>query len=217
MPMSCVHIGAKQHDEDTFAKYRGIVRRTGASVILLGDVIDNGVYSGTKVPGSVYENTMDPDEQIDTAVRIFKELNPRRVIGGNHCERTRKAVGVHPEKVIADRLGVPFTPDVWATRIEGVNCVFSHGVGAGDGDFRRVLLAYDNADLVCLGHNHELSYRPVRRVHMGGAARKVIHQVRCGSFFDYGGYAKRALAQPGPTGCPIIGLRDGRVRVTIEV
>ncbi len=217
-PMACVHIGAESHDRERLLHDLADARRIGARIYLLGDAIDNQVYAGTKHTGTVYEAKLNPDEQIDEAVALFRRFPVDGVLGGNHPERTKKAAGIHPEKVIADRLGVPFSPEVLTARIEGQQFVFTHGVGGNDNDFKKVLIAYDGVDCVCIGHNHELSYRPVRRVEttQGRGRTKVVHQVRCGSYLDYAAYARRALYAPTPTGCPTITVMQHSIRVDIR-
>lgn len=218
MPMACVHVGAESHDRERLLRDLADARRLGAIIYLVGDAIDNQVYAGTKHTGTVYEAKLNPDEQIDEVISLFRRHHVGGVLGGNHPERTKKAAGIHPEKVIADRLSVAFHPEVLATRIEGHSFVFTHGVGSNDNDFKKVLLAYDGVDCICIGHNHELSYRPVRRVETlpGRRKTKVVHQVRCGSYLDYAAYARRALYAPTPTGCPRITVMPHDIKVDIH-
>lgn len=101
----CHHLGAKacnqrlldQHVKDAVhGKWNGI---------LLGDLINNGVSSGSKHVGLEFEDVTIPMDQVEQVVDTFMPMAKarlwRRIVGGNHAYRTYKAAGMHPEKVIA--------------------------------------------------------------------------------------------------------------------
>jgi hypothetical protein len=79
--------------------------KEGWKAILVGDVIDNGVSAGSKHLGLEFQNPLTPMEQIELAYSLFEPLTRRDqligIVGGNHSERTMKAVGNHPEKILA--------------------------------------------------------------------------------------------------------------------
>lgn len=106
----CHHFGAKacncrlidQHVKDAVhGKWNGI---------LCGDLLNNGVSTGSKHVGLEFEDVTIPMDQVEQVVDAFMPMAKarlwRRIVGGNHAYRTYKAAGLHPEKVIAMLLSI---------------------------------------------------------------------------------------------------------------
>jgi hypothetical protein len=101
----CHHLGAKACNQRLLDQHVKDAVRGGWNGILCGDLINNGVSTGSKHVGLEFEDVTIPMDQVEQVVDTFMPMAKarlwRRIVGGNHAYRTYKAAGLHPEKVIA--------------------------------------------------------------------------------------------------------------------
>jgi predicted phosphodiesterase len=175
-------------------------KRRRAAIALIGDTLDVGSYVGTGHTGSVFDNDLDPQEQIDLAV---KELKPYAkqievILTGNHEDRLKKAAGLHLNKIVAQGIGrVDHYKDHsvrW--RFAGRTVFLAHG--ANKSDFSRVMAGSEGVDAIVLGHTHQLNTEVVRR--RGASGLRDILLVRAGTYLQEPRYGKLALYPPNPVG-----------------
>ncbi len=214
--MSCAHIGALAHDHVRFKKYLGWAKASGADIAIMGDLLDTGTCFGTKHIGSVWDNDLDPQGQIDRAVELLAPLRKKivAVVTGNHEARIEAISSINPLKQVADRLDIKYQNSRTVFRWEGLNIFATHGTSAGYlTDFTKVMNAYEGLDVVAIGHTHQLYTQDLRRfaVDRGGrVSEREIKLVRCGNFLTDAEYAKRAGHPPTKTGSPIlVSSKDG--------
>lgn len=101
-----LHIGSKKCDFDLIQKRVERVRdNPNVFAILGGDIINNSTRDSV---GDIYEEPLNPEEQIKTAVRIFQPIKDKIIcyVNGNHERRTYKQCGVDIGSKIAVMLGV---------------------------------------------------------------------------------------------------------------
>lgn len=208
--LSCAHIGEQSHNSKLFKKYIAWAKASGADLAIMGDLLDTGTCFGTKHIGSVWNNDLDPQGQIDYAVDILKPLSKRivAVVTGNHEARIEAVSSMNPLRQVADRLGVQYQNSRSVFKWEGLNIFATHGTSGGYlTDFQKVLNAYEGLDVIAIGHTHQLYTQDLRRfaVDRGGrTTEREIKLVRCGNFLTDAEYAKRAGHPPTKTGSPII-------------
>jgi hypothetical protein len=107
---ACHHFGAKACHMRLIEEHvkRGVKEKWHG--ILCGDLINNGVSAGSKHVGLEFEDVTIPMDQVEQVVDVFMPMARaklwRRIVGGNHAYRSYKAVGMHPEKVIAMLLSI---------------------------------------------------------------------------------------------------------------
>lgn len=197
---SCVHLGAKECRLDLFRESLREARRRRAAIALIGDTLDVGSYVGTGHQGSVFDNTHDPQEQIDLAVKVLKPYTKQIevILTGNHELRLHKAAGLHLNKVVADELNIgrSYKDEYTTYRTRGRSVFLAHG--ANKSDFSRVLGGHGGLDAVVLGHTHELASQIARR--REGSRLREIHLVRAGTYLQEPRYGKLALYPPNPIG-----------------
>lgn len=106
----CHHVGAKACNLSMIEDQVKEAVKKKWNVILLGDLVNNGVSAGSKHVGLEWQDAMDPMAQVEKAVDVFlpaaKAKIIRQIVGGNHAYRSVKACGLHPEKIIAMLLSI---------------------------------------------------------------------------------------------------------------
>lgn len=214
--MSCAHIGALQHNAPLFKKYLSWAKASGAEIAIMGDLLDTGTCFGTKHIGSVWDNDLDPQGQIDHAVKLLEPFQRKivAVVTGNHEARIEAVSSMNPLRQVADRLGIKYQNSRTVFKWNGLNVFATHGTSAGYlTDFQKTLNAYEGLDVIAIGHTHQLYTQDLRRfaVDRGGRiTEREIKLVRCGNFLTDAEYAKRAGHPPTKTGSPILcSTKDG--------
>jgi predicted phosphodiesterase len=205
---SCVHYGHRDCRSDLFLKSLKEAKRRKASIALIGDTLDVGSYVGTAHQGSIWEDCMTPQEQIDGVVKLLKPYSSQIsvMLAGNHEGRLEKAAGLLLNKVVADELGIGSTykDEYFTLPIGGRRVFLAHG--ANKSDFSRVLSGHERIDSIVLGHTHELECRVVRR--REGNSLREINLVRAGTYLQEPRYGKLALYPPNPIGGAWISIGD---------
>jgi len=208
---SCAHIGEESHDAKLFAQYLAWAKRHNADIVVMGDLLDTGLCIGTKHIGSVWENDLTPDEQIDRACSLLGPLK-RQIIGvvtGNHELRIERVTSINPLKQVALRLGVDYSGPSKVLRWNKWTLFCAHGTSGNlTSDFKKVLDGWEGVSVIALAHVHYLMTQTIVRfvVEEGSAivrSRK-IHLIRTGNFLKYAKYAALALHSPTDVGSAIL-------------
>ena len=200
MISSCVHLGAREHRHEEFAASLAEARRLRSDIVLIGDLLDMGMFVGTSHTGSVFDQNLNPEEQIEEAVRLLKPLKSqiRCILRGNHEERLERVSSIRANKQVAVALGIPEVYKDTAALLQlGSTKVFvAHG--SNQSDFNRVLAGREGMDIVALGHTHQLEHKKV--VRRGSMGRREVSLLRCGTYLQEPRYGQMALYPPNPIG-----------------
>lgn len=180
IPLSDVHVGSKEFDEELFLKWKESIRPDDL-IVLVGDLMDNQLKSS---PGSVYEATMSPQAQRKYLVEHLKDFAENGQIlcsvGGNHDSiRNRREVDDDPNYTLMCLLGCE---DVYRSRGCFVKVLFGEGKarekktsagrptyniavlhGSSNGMYvstsgakaERYAMGLGNCDLLISGHTHK--------------------------------------------------------------
>lgn len=229
-----VHIGAAECDLDGFERFlKQIEREPDSYIVLVGDIINNGVRSAS-CPTNIYDETMPPSAQIDKAVELLRPVAHKILgfVGGNHELRTTKAVDIDPAHTIAALLGIPH---LYRKNMAFVRIVLGeHGMrdhyalllvhGKSEAARRRFEYTAEGVDAIVSGHVHKGNVSKPARIVL--SARNIVSikplvSLVATSWTNYGGYAARGLMQPAATSDPQALLlefagtnnRDGQIRV----
>lgn len=220
--LGCAHYGEFSQDRKELARYRAAALREGWDIAIIGDMFDVGLCFGTKHIGSIWNNDLSPQGQIDAACEDFDRLKRQivAVVTGNHEKRADALTDINPLRVFADRLKVPYYGASKVLRWNKKNIFVAHGAsGSPMGDFTKVLNTYEGLDAILLAHTHQLSSTRVRRFSVAGDGRtseRTIELARCGSFLKDAAYAKFALHSPTPIGSAILTCEeDGGLKVRL--
>ena len=179
-----IHMGAKTVDVD---KIKALAKRYWRAnpVILMGDLIDMGVKKQM-----IYQNILNPQEQLNLVEEIIKPLDIRGYVIGNHEDRIFKEVGFNP---YISLFGME--PSTLFSH-NGREIFFNHGTSAAQNAFleHTKYSQWVTGDLVCLGHSHFLGKKTVLR------QGKLTTFVRTGGFLGAEYYVVKAGFQPQPKG-----------------
>jgi predicted MPP superfamily phosphohydrolase len=135
-------------------------------VFLMGDLAENA--NRNSVGSGVYEQSMNPQKQLEFIIETLKPLADKHLlignIEGNHEERTYKDTGINITKIISLVLGVRYLGSAcWNLfRVGGENyLVYAlHGSSGSRFVYTKLKAVVDishsfSADLIAMGHVHE--------------------------------------------------------------
>lgn len=199
-------------------------------ILLMGDILDCGIKSA--IGGSVYENSMTMQEQIDFVVQILKPLANRidGYVQGNHEYRIYKETGIDVSKVICDRLNIPYLNYsgvvTYSLNKRAYNINMFHGKSGGgvENALRKCkeMANKVNADIYLMGHCHHKAYTTRCFKQIDSRNEKIVDTVQyfvlTGHALDYDeSYADQANLEISEKGFPIITLsNNGKKQVKIS-
>jgi predicted phosphodiesterase len=169
-----VHLGAGTCDIEEVMKIKERYW-LGKPCISMGDICDFGIDRGMN-----FDNKYNPQKQIELAKDLFKDLDIRAYVLGNHCNRLNQKVGLNFMKIILDK------EPRHEVEIDGCSFYMSHGKSAARNPLTEFTKFYEfvDADIMALGHNHVLGCWNIWR----GGRRVVL--CRTGSFIGHATYAR---------------------------
>lgn len=209
-----VHIGAKECDLDGFRAFisERVAPDPDAYICLVGDILNNGIRDSVT---NVYEETMPPSAQVETAVEILTPVKDKILgaVGGNHEYRSKRAVDWDPMFQAMTLLGIP---ELYRQNMAFIRVVLERGVtrdhyalllahGSSDAKRQRFDAVIEGVDAVITGHVHRGAVqRPCRIVFTNRNTITVRPHISlvCESWLKYGGYASRGLLLPHETANP---------------
>jgi len=175
-------------------------------VLLMGDLMEAGLKDS--VGTSVYDQEMNPQEQMEFIVKLLTPLaEAELIIGiheGNHEARITKAAGVNITKIMANMLDISYLGySCWSLlKVGSQNYSIYSTHGSSGSRFKHTklkavvdLLGWIEADIVAMGHLHSVAAEPVirQRVNM---RNKIVEDHKCyvvltGSYLNWdGSYAQ---------------------------
>ena len=208
---SCVHIGEKNHDKEELERYINWAKKNKNSVEIafLGDLFDTGVPVVTRHIGSVFNNNMTPQEQLEIFIEKFKPLAPQIVamLFGNHEKRIMDTTSIDTVKLAAAQLNVPYKGPGGVLVWNGQRIFIAHGTSTSMSDYNKIIASWEGLNVIALGHTHTMHSDRLRRFVVNAAGQiseKEIHLIRVGSFLKGAEYARFALHAPTPIGSAIL-------------
>lgn len=222
LPLSDLHVGSKQFNEEFFDEWLKMAKRTkNKRIYCLGDMIE---FASKHVGDSSYNQVVNPNEQIDYVVDKLEPLKDNIIYftDGNHEARATKEFQLDVAKIMADRLDVSYTHGFIDTfKVNGKEYVVngSHGnttSGRRDLSIGAIIRGTKDieSDFYLRGHNHRLLYYYDFVNTNEGLKKK--HYCYTGSFLNYAGsYAEKAGLNPLPAGYMVINInRNHKVKIT---
>lgn len=230
-PIGDVHWGAAECMEKEFRAYlKTIAADDHAAVVILGDLINNGLKSSVT---NVYDEKYSPKEQKRQIIELLDTIGGKIICGvrGNHEYRSAKESDVDVMFDIFSQLGIEraYAQDMGFLKIslgEKRNrksatysfCV-AHGAGSGQllgnalnkpDAFQSVI---EGIDGIMSGHTHKPIKAPTARLQFDPHNNNIICTKTlifvCTSWLRYGGYPERGLMKPTAFSPDTIRL-DGR-------
>lgn len=201
-------------------------------MICMGDLIENSTRES--VGSGVYEQTMDPQQQMLSIIDILEPLSKKNLIlgmiTGNHEERTRKDSGFDPTIIMARSFQVPYLRygAFIKLRCGSMNYIVYATHGSSGSKYTHTKLAaamklgnFVDADIYLYAHTHGLNHVSEKRKRVNLKNKTVeeyeVHYVLTGSFLGYDdSYADMKDLPPSVIGYPVIRFSSGKRRIEIE-
>lgn len=217
-----MHYGSPQFMEQEWKAFtKRFEREKNSYIVLVGDLIDNGLKSSKTC---VYEETCRPSEQKEWLIRQLSPFKERILCGvpGNHEARSKKESDNSPLYDVFARLGIEdrYRENMaflflrigngdqtisGHKRYTYVVCV-THGAGggpyvsSGGAKLENFGGAIDGADVIITGHTHKPMAYPVGKIKVDTSNKKITQTkfwvVRATSWMSYGGYAAQKMLYP---------------------
>ncbi len=236
-PIGDLHIGHQNCDEAFIEDYintLSIVPEENNRILLMGDLLDCGIK--TAIGGSVYEQKLTMQQQIDRVIELLKPVASQidGMVQGNHEYRIYKETGIDICKILSDSLDIPYfrytgvvTYSIHNSKTNrAININVYHGKSGGgvENALRKCkeMANKVNADIYLMGHCHHNAHtkRCFKQVDSRNnkIADGIQHFVLTGHALDYDeSYADQANLEISVKGFPIITLvNDGSKRVEIS-
>jgi len=229
MLISDVHLGASECAEEHFKEAIALAKRRKMSVLAMGDLVENAIRLDM-----LSEANLPNTEQLNLAHKYLAPLADRGqligMISGNHELRTVKTSMLDTTAVLANALEVPYFFSGGLFQLKHGKHTYQlaaiHGRSGSRTnrflDTQRLRQVYSHADIYAAGHNHALAHRKFYTVEAapdGTEELRERHEVRTGTFLRWDTqYARQAVFDAGPVGCPIItfGKDDRSVHIDVD-
>ena len=172
IPVGDIHIGAPTSKAEQVLK---LIKQSGdnARFLFLGDILDNAL---THSVSDTYTETCPPQIALTKGFRQLLQAGEGKIIGavgGNHEERTTRAVGIDLTEIVCNEFSIPYSADILVidmqvgpkgTKPATYTVVAAHGRGGGRTTGGKINAAdrlkdvYPNADVYITGHTHQPSH-----------------------------------------------------------
>lgn len=228
IPISDVHLGARECMEQEFIKFIDSVKdNPNVYLILGGDLINNSTRSSVS---NIFEETMRPADQKKMMAKILEPVRDKILcsVTGNHERRSGKDADDDPAYDIMCKLDIEdrhrenmaFLKVQFGDRDKknGVTMkgeyrpsyvlVVTHGAGGGRLTSGAVLqgerfgYAVDGMDALVVGHTHKPFTAASGKVVIDPRNNKVtikpFRVISMTSWLEYGGYAMQKMLLPSP-------------------
>lgn len=226
-PLPCWHIGARQSSEGFIRHVLKLIREDPlARWIYLGD---GGECALKNSKGNIYEQLMNPGEQLRTVAALLAHVKDKGLFGirGNHGNRIDRETGLGWDEMLCSRIVVPYLGVSSFGTIElrpdagpgvPVSVYVHHGSSSSvsvGGKFNAAKKpeAYSMADVTLTAHTHMLAEVPERLVawvnHESFRVEwKRLYGFVCGSAYDSrSGYAEEKQYPPIVPGHMVVKLK----------
>lgn len=209
-----VHLGAKEADVRGLEKFlKKVESEDDSYLVIVGDMLNNGTRDSLT---NVYEEVLPPSAQVDLAAELLSPVAGKilAAVGGNHEQRSVKAVDLDPLFQVFSILRIP---DVYRQNFAFVRVVLergnttdhyalylTHGKTANkQRQFARG--AVEGVDAIICGHTHHGSIEKHARMvfsNRNAISIKPLISMTATSWLKYGGYAARGQFIPNATSDP---------------
>lgn len=233
-PIGDMHIGHINCNMDFLTKQlENIPLSSNHRILLMGDLVDCGTKSSVGASG--YEQKLNPNEQLNTIVKMFCPFREQidGVVQGNHEYRIMKESGIDIMEQFCNQLDIPYllysgvvTYSLGKKHYErAYNINMIHGNAGGNiGNVMMRCKGMSNkitADVYLMGHAHYNMHSSRVMKYVDSRNEKLIERkqyfVLTGHTLDYDdSYADKANLEISPMGFPTIILSaNGKKEVTI--
>lgn len=212
VPIADTHLGDHLFDRDMLDEALHFIVKNNAYIMLLGDILNAELKHSA---GNVFKTKLNPQQELELAIEIFKPLKDRIVgiVQGNHEKRIEKETGIDVSRVLALELGIVelYDPDSILLDIKlgknphGKPYIYTvlglHGWGSGrklggklDKTRESKNIIHD-ADVYVVGHYHSVFFGAESLKYYDTRTDKHYNRsqfiVGANGFLNYGDYTER--------------------------
>jgi hypothetical protein len=197
-PLVCMHLGAPQCDYRFLTEHVERIRQDPtARWIYLGD---GGECVLKSSKGSIYEQLLSPQAQLDAIVDLLEPIRGKGLFGirGNHGHRIYQESGLSFDSALCTKLGVPFMGAALMAHLQvgkvSYSTYYHHGSQSGTSLRSKISSAenmarFVNADAIFTAHSHvAMELTPAPLLEVDSRNRKVKTKLRrqyiCGCAYD---------------------------------
>ena len=223
LPLSDLHVGSSQFNEEFFDEWIKMARRTkNKRIYCLGDMIE---FSAKRVGDSAYNQCMSPNEQMDFVVDKLSEFKDDIVVyhDSNHENRIKKEFDYDLARDIARELGVEYCKgiNIDTFTVNGSTYTVDTAHGKGSASRRDLIISKlirdcmkINSQIHARGHLHHcLEFVDYYR---GNKGLEKKYYLCTGSFLKYTGYAQEMQLNEVSPAYPIMNInKNGKIKTTI--
>jgi hypothetical protein len=233
VPISDMHLGDPNFNRDKLEEYLKIVREEDAYIFINGDILTSDIKDSV---GDVYKSELNPQEQLEEAIKIFMPY-ASRILGidyGNHEKRIYRETGLDISKILAMSLGcldvylgVAGIVDVSVGKNKhgkpiGYTFYITHGWANGRKTGNKVdavkelVRVVNNMDGYFIAHSHLIFAHPGRVEQYDARTKKIVNSeqmfIGTGGYKDYGEYEESKGLPRLKLGSPLIFL-NGKIKL----
>ncbi len=200
--MGDIHIGYPTSRIDKAQEMIDWALKTRCYVIGMGDYMESGLT--TSIGDSVYQQKLNPQEQMDKVIEMFKPVAEAGLLIGLHCgnheNRILKNTSIDVTRIICDILKVPYLGYACWTlaKVGSQNYTIYSEHGCSGSKFKHTklkavmdLLLWIHADIVAMAHVHSETVEESVYQYVDLRSGTVKHAnslvLLTGSYMDYDG------------------------------
>ena len=241
IPISDLHVGAKEFMESEWEKFcNNVINTPNTFVTLGGDLMNNATRNSVS---NVFDDTMRPREQKRYLVEMLEPIRDRILCGvaGNHERRSSKDVDDDPTYDIMCKLDLEhlYRENVAFIKIQmysnkrskSCNHTYILGVthGSGGGIYtgaavnRNERFGYiiDGLDCLIVGHTHKPFVTQPNKINIDPHNNKISFKpfkvVSSTSWLSYGGYAAQKMLLPSSHCLQTITLSKSNKEISVDM
>lgn len=214
-PISDVHLGSLEHNEDEWKKFVEMVKDDPkAYIILAGDLMNNTTRSSVS---NIFDEVMRPRTQKKKLIEYLTPIKDRILcaVSGNHERRSLKDADDDPTYDIMCKLDLEelYRPNIAFMKIQlnkygSATYTFAVTHGAGGGIFtgaainrnERFGYTIDGLDCLIAGHTHKGTISKPSKIVINPKLNEVTIKpftvINTQSWMSYGGYAVQKMLLP---------------------
>lgn len=213
-----VHVGHPQSHVDKATEMINYCINNGIYIMVMGDMLEAGLT--TSVGDTVYHQKLNPQEQMETVIDLLEPAAAKGLIigylTGNHEARIKKTTSIDVSKIICKTLKVPYLGyaawNIWYVGNQSYTVYTHHGASGSRFIHTKLKAAIDLshyfwADVVAMGHVHDVDSTVIERQHVDKVTKSVqvtkSYIVLTGHYLGYDkSYAQEKGFPPAKLGSP---------------
>lgn len=224
-----VHLGHPACDLEKAKQNLNFAIEHNMYLILMGDLLECATRNS--IGDGVYQQKLNPQEQMEQMVEILKPASDKGLIVGshigNHEQRIQKDTGIDVMKIMCKELKIQYLGfacwSMFRVNSQSYSIYSLHGATGSKYVYTKLKSVVDiahnfDADILAMGHTHEIAEEAITTQYIdrrsGCVKEKKKYLILSGSYLKYDDTYAQAHGYPmGKTGSPNIKLESQEHRI----